>query len=251
MRGLVSLAVAGVLVAAPLRAQECNRPDIVDTLPQDDARGVPTNARLLARYEKNAEYLGESILFGKDGEEAVALTGVFNANEGLVEVTPPAPLEPGERYSVEWPALRGIATATLGRGAKVRFTAGSDEARDDGGRDSLALVVFQTAGPGITATSAATPVLTRALPDDNHVALRLLVDEAVGRVCFAAIVRDLGGRVSASGNVEACTKTVAPPFFRGCSVQGARSGGGSSGTWLAAIALLLLRRQLGGVRRGS
>jgi hypothetical protein len=288
---LFPLAFASSLGAGVAHAQVCNRPDLVDTLPQDGATGIPLNARLVARYERSAEYLGESVLFGRAGEEPVALPAFFSPSEGLLEVTPPDALEPGTTYDVEWPALRGIATASLGRGARIRFTAGDredtepprfsgvehvtwrlerrrdpctdrrderfvfdlelGEPRDDGGRDALALVVFQTAGPGFGASSGAAPVLTQAMPAGRQATVRLPIEDAVGSVCFAAIVRDLAGQISASGNVEACTETEAPPFFQGCAIGRARrdrSRAGGASLLLAVAAVYARRRRAPGAR---
>jgi hypothetical protein len=155
--------------------------------------------------------------------------------------------------------LRGIATASLGRGRTITFTAGSREdmkaptfggvksvdwdvdrrtdectdtvedrlkfdiklgkASDDGGRDLLTLVVFQTAGPEIGPKDPPLPVRVGKLPDDDEIHFKQAVDLAVGHVCFAAIVRDLTGLPSASGSKEVCVDTVAPPFFYGCSIS--------------------------------
>jgi hypothetical protein len=257
------LVFASALTVETAQAQQCDRPDLLDTIPTDLATDVPTNAKLFARYDRRAEYTGETVLFGPAGEEPTSFEAFFNENEGLLEVAPPEGLVSGRKYRVEWPELRGISTASRGRGAIVEFTAGeapdtrpprfagvegvswsldrdrddctdrADERllfeidlaspSDDGTRESLMLVVFQTAGPDIDEATAATPVLVRAMPEKNRVRVRLPLDETVGRVCFAAIVRDLAGFASASGSVEECTTTEAPPFFHGCSIRGPRT----------------------------
>jgi hypothetical protein len=280
------LSIAATIVAVttagePAHAQRCDRPDLLDTIPADGATDVPLNAQLLARYDSRAEYLDEPVLFGKAGTELDELGAVFDENEGLVELIPPVPLEPGERYQIEWPQLRGVNTASLGRGAKVEFTAGDAEdvepprfegaagvtwevdhqrddctdltnerlrfhvdlapATDDGGRELLTLILFQTKGPDIDETAAATPIQVRAMPEGNRTDVRLGVDEAVGEVCFAAIVRDSAGFVSSSGSQEVCTKTRRPPFFQGCGVaQVARPRSGAWWTALAGLALALV-----------
>jgi uncharacterized protein (TIGR03382 family) len=277
---LILLATFALTGAA--RAQTCPRPDLLDALPPDGAEQVPTNAHLVARYATNAEYLGESILFGVLGEEPFALVGAFNAADGLVEVIPPGPLRPFTDYGIEWPALRGLGTASLGTGRFVSFRTsdaedeapprfeGVSEVRwsvdrfrdpctkrreerfafelelapvtDDAGRDLLTLVVFQTRGPTIDADAPPLPVLTRAYPESDRVRLRLAVPDATGRVCFAAIARDLAGRISSSASREVCAQTVAPPFFQGCSASG-RPPGSAPWLWLSALLGIMVRRR--------
>ncbi|HMR78400.1 MAG TPA: Ig-like domain-containing protein, partial [Polyangiaceae bacterium] len=188
---LSSALLATELCSAPAVAAPCGRPDLLDAVPPDGAENVPTNARLFARYASIAEYLGEDILFTPDGEAPISVKGSFDATEGMLSVDPPEALVSGKSYSVSWPRLRGFGTANLGRGKDVNFRVGdgSDEAppvfagvravdwdvtrdqddctdrlerryvfdielepaSDDGGRDSLMLVVFQTRGPGLSA----------------------------------------------------------------------------------------------------
>jgi hypothetical protein len=93
-------------------------------------------------------------------------------------------------------------------------------AADDGGRESLALMVFQTAGPQV---QGPVQVLYRPL-STGPARIRLPVTAAVGHVCFSAQVRDLAGRVSASAQRELCVETTAPPFFHGCAIGGRGDG---------------------------
>jgi len=118
-------------------------------------------------------------------------------------------------------------------------------ANDDGGTSGLTLLLFQTKGPLVM--EQPTPFPGRAWPQDQdsvvkHVQVRLSTDLGVGEVCFAGFVRDTTGMLSDSGHVESCVHTTAPPFFRGCSVGGARA---STETLAAALALavLLVRRR--------
>lgn len=263
------------------RAQECGRPDLRDAVPPDLAKGVPPNAALAAHYEPSAEYLGEDVLLTPEGLGAEVVKATWDQSQGLLTFAPPQPLAPGA-YTIVWPSLRGLSTAAPGRGATVRFTVRetSDEAEpvfdgltgaswdlerrendctdalenrmvfdlalgpasDDGGRDGLTLVVFQTAG-GST-DGASVPVLSTALPAEGKaVQVKLPVGEATGHVCFAAFVRDLTGKTSAGGAASVCVETTAPPFFRGCAVAapGARSGAAVAA--LAALALAARRRR--------
>jgi MYXO-CTERM domain-containing protein len=270
------------LSSAPAAAAPCGRPDLLDTAPPDGAQNVPTNARLFARYTSIAEYLGEDIVFTPEGETPITVKGDFDATEGLLSVEPPQALLPGKSYAVSWPRLRGFGTANLGRGKDISFVVGtaSDEApptfagvrtvdwdvtrdqddctdrlerryvfdiglepaSDDGGRESLMLVVFQTRGPGLAAPK---PVSVRRLPAEGQsVTVKQTIDDGAGEVCFAAIVRDLTGKASASGAREICTETVEPPFFEGCSAgAGDRPAHSGAFAWAALLALLWARRR--------
>ncbi|MEZ4220438.1 MAG: Ig-like domain-containing protein [Polyangiaceae bacterium] len=273
---LVTLSFATVSIASASHAAPCGRPDLIDTVPPDGAAAVPLNAKLFARYATIAEYLNEDIVFTPDGEAPITVKGVFDSTEGLLSIEPPVALSSGARYKISWPRLRGISTASLGRGAEVEFTAGAgtdDEppsfvgidsvdwdvtrdqddctdrleqryvfdlrlgpASDDGGRDSLLLVVFQTKGPGLTAPK---PVSVSRLPaSGTPLVFKQTVARGAGEVCFAALVRDLTGKTSASAARETCTETVEPPFFEGCSMRG---HGSPSPWWLLGLATLAAR----------
>lgn len=192
--------------------------------------------------------------------EEQTLPAEFDSSEGLLFVDPPTALAPESEYVVEWPALRGLNAAAPGAGGEARFSTGlapdataptfggidrirwdverthSDcddaieermlfdlelgAADDDGGAGSLSLLVFQTAGPNLGAASR--PVLGRAFPADGRTQVRLIVGDAVGRVCFAALARDATGKTSQTGDRETCVETTAPPFFDGCEIGRAR-----------------------------
>jgi hypothetical protein len=177
---------------------------LIDAVPPDGAVNVPIDASLHARYALSAAYLEEDVIFRKIGGEDRVLPAQFNTNEGLLSVTPPEPLEPDATYEVVWPRLRGVGTASLGRGRTVSFTAGAapdrelprfsglqsidwrvdrehddctesleerfvfevepGDASDDGGRESLLLRVFQTRGANVDLTAAPSLVLMRPLP---------------------------------------------------------------------------------------
>ena len=274
-----ALAVLGALSPRTARAGLCGRADLIDTVPPSKAAAIPPNASLFAHYDPSAEYLGEDVVLTVRGGTDEVVKAVFDGTQGLLTFTPPSALAPGE-YAIRWPGLRGLNAAALGRGANVTFTVGEipdvavpsfegltgvrwdlerqsndctdslenrlvfdlplGPADDDGGRDGLTLVVFQTAGGAVDGGSV--PVLARALPAPGaHAQVKLPVTDATGHVCFAALVRDLTGKTSNSGSQELCVETTAPPFFRGCAV-----GPGSprdTGALLAiALALVLGRR---------
>jgi len=267
---------AAFVAPARAHAAPCGVPDLADMVPPDGATGVPLNATLGAHYMASADYLGEDVvLVHPDGREQV-LDAHFDPTEVLLSVTPTEPLIAGGAYVVRWPSLRGLNAATPGYGDDAHFTAGiaddaasptftgvtglrwdlerehndcTDEleeryvfdvalgdAADDGGRDGLTLLLFQTSGSG--AMGMTVPVATRAMPPAGATAqVKLPTGDSVGHVCFAALVRDTTNRVSQSGAAEACVDTVAPPFFRGCSV-GPRSSSQGAATALAFLPTL-------------
>ncbi len=259
------------------RADSCTTPDLLETIPPDGARDVPTNATLFARYASVAQYLGEPVQLEHVGVDTQPVAATFDAAEAMLSVAPPAPLVAGDSYVIHWPGLRGLDTANLGTGLDqhLRAAASPDvdpptfdgitglawdvtrerdacsgsideryafdlslgEAADDGGRDSLTLLVFRTAGPRL-APGAREQVLLQRIPAAGQtVRVSSAVDHAVGHVCFAAIARDLTGKVS-SGGVEKCVDTASPPFFYGCAT--ALPGSAGDGQWLAAAVLALV-----------
>jgi len=115
------------------------------------------------------------------------------------------------------------------------------EAIDDGGTDGLTLLLFQTSGPEVNGMPM--PLPGRAWPG-THTQVRLIKEDAVGEICFAAIVRDTTGQISQSGDVTACVHTTDPPFFRGCSVgdAGGRPDGLAAAMALAMALVCLTRR---------
>jgi len=264
------LAALLLAAARPASAAPCNTPELVATFPPEGASGVTTDATLFAAYASSAEYLGEEVLLIPAGGEPRPVPATYDRAEALLSIQPPDGLTPGLGYAVRWPGLRGVDTATPGLGREIRFTAGAGPdgqpprfdglgaiawdlererntctdaledrfvfdlelgaADDDGGRASLALMVFQTAGPQV---QGPVQVLYRPLPP-GPARIGLPVSAAVGHVCFSAQVRDLTGKVSASAQKEVCVETTAPPFFHGC----AASGRGASGWPLVVLALV-------------
>jgi len=285
-------ALAAVLCFAPsvASAAPCGRPDLIETFPKDGATEVPTNAELTAHYASSAEYVQEEVIFEHVGVGPEMATARFDSNEGLLTLSPASPLVAKESYRIEWPALRGISTAILGKGATVNFTAGTSPdkaaptfagvrsvdwdversnddctggaedrfvfdiglspASDDAKNDLLTLVVFQTAGPYISGGSPE-PVLIQRFPESGSTAqVRRSIESANGNVCFAALVHDSVGQISSSAEHEVCTKTVKPPFFYGCTMS--RPASSPRGPFLSALfcSLLLIRRRRGRCARG-
>jgi len=272
----------GAAIVAPAHAAPCGVPDLADMVPPDGATGVPLNATLGAHYMASADYLGEDVVLVHPGGREQVLEARFDPTEVLLSVTPTEPLVAGGAYVVRWPSLRGLNASTPGYGDEAHFTAGTaddvasptfagvtgvqwdlereqndctdeleeryvfdialGDAADDGGRDGLTLLLFQTSGSG--AMGMTVPVSTRAIPAAGATAqVKLPTRDSVGHVCFAALVRDTTNRVSQSGATEACVDTVAPPFFRGCSVGGSPSGATSVLGILALLALVARPRK--------
>jgi hypothetical protein len=278
----LSLFAAVSLFPLRALAQTCGLPDLLSAVPPDGATGVPSGAPLHAFYAASALYQDEPILLDlPDGTEQ-ALIGEFDPAEGRLTLVPPEPLAPLSSYVVRWPELRGTTAGGKGLGRQVGFTTGAapdmapptfagatglvwdwvrdtddctddiqdrltfdialGEASDDGGRAQLTLVLSQTQGPRLA--SGPRQVLLGGLPPEGEPArVTLAVDGAVGRICFAALLRDLVGQISGGGEREACAQTTQPPFFNGCSVAPAgRRGAGLSVLCLALLLAVLRRR---------
>jgi Bacterial Ig-like domain len=258
-------------------AEPCGRPDLLETLPADGATDVPLNVRLSARYAVTAEYVNEEVTFEHVGFDTELPRVTFDSTEGRLSFEPSASLAAGDSYIVRWPALRGLTTAAAGKGAEVKFTAGStndvepplfggvravtwdvervdddctdsledrfifdvslDDAADDGGRGMLQLLIFQSKGGSATISPA--PVLVQRFPNSgSRVRVQRAIDSAVGKVCFAALARDSSGRISSSADREVCTTTVKPPFFYGCMLSRASGGSRDYGRGAALVAIL-------------
>lgn len=274
----ITLALSALLFQERAEAA-CNRPDIEFAVPPDGAESVPPNAKLFARYRSNAEYTGEDIVLTEGSGEPVVSSGDWSSTETLLSVAPD--LKPGASYQVEWPRLRGVNSASLGRGKTVAFEVGATpddaapvfsglsavdwdvdrerddctdnleeryvfdfelgEASDDGGRESLMVLLFQTKGPRVKG-SAPEPVSVQRMPAGSRLRLTRTLADGEGDVCFAAVARDLTGKVSASGAEEVCVETVAPPFFEGCSAARAPARGGLGALASLVLFALFLRR---------
>jgi len=268
-------------LARDARADSCTSPDLIETMPPDGAQNVPTNAMLFARYASIAQYLGEPVQLEQVGAGTATVAATFDDTSAILQIAPSMGLSPGASYVVHWPALRGLDTATLGRTSDLHFTAGSAQdvspptfagiasvswdvsrstdpcnssidqryvfdlalgtAADDGGRDSLALLVFQTSGPTVDARAPA-PVLAERIPPQGQAAqVTTTVASGVGHICFAAIVRDLTLKTSTSG-LPVCVDTVAPPFFYGCAAAPPRGARGVEGIAFCAAGVAAARR---------
>lgn len=270
MRGALTLTIA--LVASPAAAAPCGNPDLRAAFPPDGAGVVPLNAKLSAVYAESADYLGEPVTI-TDGAGPRPLSVTFDPTERRLSAMDPG-LASDQSYTVEWPALRGVSTAAHGKGAVVTFTTGAAEdvaapafagisrltgdlahpldectdeleprmffdftlgaVDDDGGKESLALLTFQTQGRGLEGGEPKLVALT-AWPADSTQRVELSVDGATGHVCFATVARDLLFRVSATGSDEHCVDLAEPPFFYGCTL----APGARRSSWFGVLSLAL------------
>jgi hypothetical protein len=158
-----------------------------------------------------------------------------------------APPEFAGLIGVTWDLERKTNDCTDSLENRLVFTLALAPAADDGGHDGLTLVVFQSAGSGIDAGAGPRQVLTTLMPPTGKdVVVKLPVADATGHVCFAAIARDLTGKISSGGSQTVCVETTAPPFFRSCAVAGSDArgrGGAGAGLVLGAFALVLAARR--------
>jgi hypothetical protein len=272
------------------RAQECGALDFEGSAPLDGAGGVPTDALLHGRYGSQVVYSAEPVILeGPDG--TVMAPVVFDGAEGSLIVTPD-PMRPLSTYTVRWPALfdaagrmgrGGVTTFTTGAGPDTTtpgigtfdvtgwdvvgdhdactdaredrwtFTFDVTGLADDSGPGGLEVLVLQTFRPDRPdETDPDVVAVTGVLAFDDTISIRLARARGLGRVCFAAIARDLVGRPSAA-SPETCTHTRAPPFFDGCSASPRARGpsGPASWLWIAALALAISRGRRGPCRCAS
>ena len=273
-------ATAGALslfAGSAARAEPCGRPDIDATFPPQGASGVPQNAILAAHYRAPADYHEEPVTLTRDETTDVPVDVSYDNGESMLRAVPRAPLAPGG-YRIVWPALRGVATS-VGLGATRSFSVDtavdtapphfdglrkatwdfsreddpctdSQEDRygfelslgdygDDMPSSLLSVVVFETRSPKHPAGTPPTELAVLPLPSDGTVSIERPSKEA-GKVCFAAVLRDLALYTSGGGDEEACVETVEPPFFEGCSLA-ARGGSPPAPVALVLAALLALR----------
>lgn len=282
LKRVLTAFLALLAAASSARAQSCGSPDLRSAFPPEGAAGVPLNAAVSAVYAETADYLGEPVTI-TDEAGTRTLDVTFDPGERRLIAREPG-LAASSSYTIEWPALRGLSTAGHGLGATVTFTTGSEldglaptfagitslrgdldhiddectdepeprmtfdfglgAADDDGGRESLALMVFQTQGSQLT-DGAPKLVALRGWPEDSKAHIELPVDGATGHVCFAAAARDLLDRISATASAEHCVELAEPPFFYGCSVSPARGTAlrGAEGWFALGVFLWLSKRR--------
>jgi hypothetical protein len=157
----------------------------------------------------------------------------------LSDVTPP---DFAGVTRVTWDLERQTNDCTNALEDRFVFTLSLAPATDDGGLAGLTLVVFQSSGSGVDGGSV--PVLTTPMPTGGApVTVALSVGEATGHVCFAAIARDLTGKISSSGSQTVCVDTTAPPFFRGCAIAPGGRGGDTAPIVVALLMVVAGRRR--------
>jgi len=279
-RASVAVALA-LLGAVRAHAAPCGRADVDVTFPPDGARAVPSTAVLSAHYGAPAVYQDQSVTLTDQTGAEVSTSTTFSSAESLLSATPDAPLSEGN-YTLEWPALRGVSSTSVGLGKKIHFAVGATtddappifegvtgiswdlsrdrdpctdrehdrfvfrldlgSASDDAGTELLAMHVFQTKDPLVSGDSSPSDVALTAWPSDGKISVRRPTSKA-GKTCFAAIAQDLAGHVSGGGEREVCVETQKPPFFDGCSLARPSPHSANAGAWwLAALSLTLRGR---------
>lgn len=198
-----------------------------------------------------------------DGGALDPVPVAFDPAEVRLSIELPGGLEPETTYRVQWPRLRGLGSASKGDGRVVEFTTGTGADReaptftgleaarwdvrrrtddctgaaedrfvfdldvgaasDDASAGSLAVLLYQTRGPGLDESDPAELLGVLALPDPGRpLRVARTVSDGVGKVCFAAAVRDLTGKTSGGADREVCAFTTAPPYFLGCAAAPTR-----------------------------
>jgi len=277
--GVVTAAL--LTLVAPCHAAQCGAADFAASFPPDGARAVPLNGTLSAVYTATADYEDETVsLSNPDATQTLAAS--FDPTEHRLSVLAPQ-LTSNTSYTLSWPALRSLGSATRGKGAEVHFTTGASldsespdfagirdvqwdlkyvddactndfepryrftfslgPAADDGGAESLALLLFQSSGRSIGDEGAELVSLGSFPQNGKDASVDLSKADGTGSVCFSALARDLLGRISATASDQHCVKTRSAPFFYGCRMGG--GGTPSSAAWIAPLAacgLLCMRR---------
>lgn len=280
--GAIGIFTANLLtLAAPCRAADCGKPDFQASFPPDGATTVPLNGTLSAVYATTANYVDETITLTSVGSEQT-LSGSFDATEHRLSALAPQ-LAPNTSYTLTWPGLASLSSTDRGKGADVHFTTSASldsespefagirdvqwdlkyiddactndvepryrftfslgAATDDGGAESLALLLFQSSGRSIGDEGAELVSLGPFPRSGKDASVDLPKTDGTGSVCFSGLARDLLGRISATASDSHCVKTRSAPFFYGCQLGGV--GTRSSATWIAPLAacgLLCLRR---------
>lgn len=275
--GLCAIAICAA--SANARADTCRPPDIESALPLDGAKNVPLNIVPTAQYPLTAEYDGEEVLLGTDRGALEPVPAFFSENEGILSLSLDQPFMPDTRHTIRWPGLFSVSAPIRGEGLETEFVTGDFDdvenpefdgirsvnydlerefddctdsnvdrfvftvdlapASDDGGKESLSIIILQTQGPRV---DEPVPVRVAPAPANNRLEVRLPVDDAVGNVCFAALARDLRpDSIPTGGNARACVYVVEPPFFYGCRT--ARPTNSQPGWALALVAVYYLRRR--------
>jgi hypothetical protein len=268
------------LLSQSAEGAPCGVPEVVATFPRANALRVPSNATLAAHYGAPAEYDDEPVSLTASSGAVIPLTVVHDEAEGLLRATPMEPLASGS-YAIDWPALRGPATAA-GRSKTIEFSVmpAMDQAppsfdglrsvtwdlarekdpctdaledryvfdftlgaaNDDAGPGHLALLVFETEHPRSGPSTPPQQIGIYALPDNGILHVPRSARRS-GKSCFAAVTRDLVGFVSTGGHREVCVETIEPPWFEGCAVARGRSHGGIGVAGVLALAWFVRRRR--------
>jgi len=280
--GAIGVFTATLLtLATPCSAAQCGAPAFIASFPPDGATTVPLNGTLSAVYATTANYTDETITLTSGGSTQT-LEGSFDPTEHRLSALAPQ-LTPNTCYTLTWPGLASLTSTDRGKGADVHFTTSASldsespefagirdvqwdlkylddactndiepryrftfslgPASDDGGTESLALLLFQSSGRSIGDDGAELVSLGPFPRSGKDATVDLPKVDGTGTVCFSGLARDLLGRISATASDSHCVKTRSAPFFYGCQLVG--GGTPSAATWIAPLAvcgLLCLRR---------
>jgi hypothetical protein len=105
------------------------------------------------------------------------------------------------------------------------------EPEDDAPVDLLSVVILQSEGHS---SGSVQQVGRRPYRPGEPVTVRQIAANAVGHVCFRAVVEDSAGH-STNPSPAVCADTDQPPFFEGCSVARHTTGG----PWPLSLLLML------------
>lgn len=259
-------ALAGLMVfswLASAQAAPCGRPDIDATFPPDQAQAVPPNASLSAHYGSPAVFDGEAVSLTDSAGTPVSVSVMYDDADSMLRVAPEQVLGRGS-YRIDWPGLRGVSSASVGRGRTTFFEVTS-EASDAAPPAFAGLTgidwdlsrehdpcldrlddrfVFQLhvgpasddSGTGLLSLLAFQTLdpISPEQTEPTRLGIYPWPSDGVlvvrrpatkaGKTCFAAVVQDLVSNVSGGGEREVCVKTKEPPFFEGCAVATAPAG---------------------------
>ena len=274
--------VAFLLWAGAARADSCAHPNLLETLPKEGARAVPPNAKLSARYAQSAEYgeaislehvgLGdETFSQSFDPSEGIlsvephapllagdayivrwpALRGISSASRGEgghhlhftagseADLNPPT--FDGVR-TLSWDVDRAADICTDAKDDRYVFELGLDDAKDDGGKDLLTVIVFQTAGPHTDQTGAPNPVLVSDSPKEAEGGNSGVPWIAASGACASR--RWCAIRSAAFPVARTASSVQRPPSLRSSTVAAWRHAQGARRVaWVFAAAIVVMARR--------
>lgn len=246
---------ASIIWLLPIAAgAQC--PDPVErilTFPADRANEVPVNVVLHADFPASQEPGGRPTWRVLDSHSR-EVDGVEGWDDLSATFTPATELEPRSPYYVRvsvaatgqylnfefntgddrdrsGPSFGGLSdldwshqtdewlfdNCHISSGEGIVFNLTFPEASDDGPREELCYMVYQTSGPGVSGSTLRARV---RYPDDD-LTLMLPAGDGEGDICFRVEARDLIGRVDGNRREQCVEAVVGAIFDDACSVAGA------------------------------